>query len=169
VLNACCTQSTRPDKRAKYSNIQRPPHQRSQTLRALLSSVLPIPSPSTIPVPSPASSTTQWLRFTRPLPSLLISIFLPFFVLSRLKNPWRRLRTMCDGLYVSRGPQRIWVPANAAEAEILPTRSSVSGDVGVVEGAPGAASVHGDERDSIGRRAFRRDMLRALFLSAALF
>jgi len=57
------------------------------------------------------------------------------------------------------------VPANAAEAEILPMMSSVSEeDVRAVEGAPGAASVDGVEVDSIGRRALSRDMLRALFL-----
>lgn len=62
------------------------------------------------------------------------------------------------------------MPANAAEDEILPMMSSISGEpVRAVEGAPGAASVDGvDEEDSIGRRALSRDMLRALFLLAGV-
>jgi hypothetical protein len=117
-----------------------------------------------------SSQYSQWLRFVRPFTSLLISSFLPFFVLSLVKKPCLRLRTMCEGLYVSRGPQRICVPANAAEDEILPMMSSISGEpVRAVEGAPGAASVDGvDEEDSIGRRALSRDMLRALLLLAGV-
>lgn len=69
---------------------------------------------------------------------------------------------------MSRGPQRICVPANAGEAEILPMISRVSDDVGRVEAPPGAARVEGmEEGVSIGRRAFSRDMLRALGVSVS--
>lgn len=65
-------------------------------------------------------------------------------------------------MYVSLGPQRIWTPAKAGEAEILAMMSRVSAeDVMAVEGQEGAASVVGME-ESIGRRAFSSDMLRAL-------
>lgn len=95
--------------------------------------------------------------------NLLINNFRPFFVRSLLRNPCLRFLTMCEGLYVSRGPQRICVPAKAGEAEILDRMSRVEDeDVGSVEGAPGAASVDGVAEESSGRRALSRDMLRAL-------
>lgn len=117
-------------------------------------------------LPSPGLTLTpQWLKFVRPLTKRLINSFRPFLVRSLLRNPCLRLRTMCEGLYVSRGPQRIWTPAKAGEAEILAMMSSVSEEVVVVaadvDGAPGAARVEGVE-ESMGRRALRSDMLRAL-------
>jgi len=72
---------------------------------------------------------------------------------------------------VSRGPQRICTPAKAGDAEILPMMSSVSeDDVRAEEGAPGAARVEGMEEaaESMGRRALRSDMLRALGLLVSL-
>jgi hypothetical protein len=149
-----------PDMRAMYNDIQSPLLRLSASTAAAALPLQPRQMQRLLLFQHP-----QWLRFVRPLTSLLINSFRPFFVLSLLRKPCLRLRTMCEGLYVSRGPQRICVPAKAAEAEILPMMSSVSDEqVGAVAGAPGAVSVDGVEEDSIGRRALSRDMLRALFL-----
>ena len=96
--------------------------------------------------------------------SLLIKSFRPFFVRSLLRKPCLLFLTKCDGLYVSRGPQRICTPAKVGDAEILPMMSSVSDEeVAAEEAVPGAESVDGmDEAESMGRRALRREMLRAL-------